>query len=102
MMKSKRAYGFFEKTTVLVSVLFYAAGTLIVLLRNWTKGNLDLKSYAGVVLDGFLLPQILFNIFWDSTENVLSHLFYIGTTFFHLLPHACYLYKAYNFILESS
>ncbi|KAF3434420.1 hypothetical protein FNV43_RR25523 [Rhamnella rubrinervis] len=31
-----------------------------------------LKSYAGLVLDGFLLPQIVLSIFRNSRENALS------------------------------
>lgn len=47
-----------------------------------------LKSYAGLVLDGFLLPQILFNLFFDSREKPLASSFYVGTTIVRLLPHA--------------
>ncbi|XP_057993133.1 uncharacterized protein LOC131174091 [Hevea brasiliensis] len=84
-----------EKTTFLMSVPLYAAGTLIDLLVNWNEW-LDLKSYAGVILDGFLLPQILLNIFGNSKENALSGSFYIGNTFLQLLPHVYNLCEAYT------
>ncbi|KAJ0017959.1 hypothetical protein Pint_10568 [Pistacia integerrima] len=56
----------------------------------------DLKSYVGLVLDGFLLPQILFNLFFNSTEKALAASFYIGTTVVRLLPHAYDLYRAHG------
>ncbi|POO00069.1 hypothetical protein TorRG33x02_041960 [Trema orientale] len=57
----------------------------------------DLKSYAGLVLDGFLLPQILFNLFSNSGEKALAPLFYTGTTLVRLLPHAYDLYRAHAY-----
>ncbi|KAH7546005.1 hypothetical protein FEM48_Zijuj01G0155000 [Ziziphus jujuba var. spinosa] len=56
----------------------------------------DLKSYAGLVLDGFLLPQILFNLFLHSGEKALIPFFYIGTTMVRLLPHAYDLFRAHS------
>ncbi|KAH7512551.1 hypothetical protein FEM48_Zijuj12G0102400 [Ziziphus jujuba var. spinosa] len=102
-----------EKETLFVALPLYAAGALLTMFMTWRKSNYDhvlltssltsyqenrvldaLKSYAGLVLDGFLLPQILLNIFRNSRENVLSCSFYIGTTFVRLLPHAYDLYTA--------
>ncbi|KAK4794669.1 hypothetical protein SAY86_012663 [Trapa natans] len=54
-----------------------------------------LKSYAGLVMDGFLLPQILFNLFFDSREKPLASSFYMGTTIVRLLPHAYDLLRAH-------
>ncbi|PIM99432.1 hypothetical protein CDL12_28078 [Handroanthus impetiginosus] len=54
------------------------------------------KSYAGLILDGFLLPQILFNLFSDSKEKALAPSFYVGTTFVRLLPHAYDLYRSHG------
>ncbi|KAA8519797.1 hypothetical protein F0562_014113 [Nyssa sinensis] len=56
----------------------------------------DLKSYAGLVLDGFLFPQILFNLFSDSRERALAPPFYVGTTVVRLLPHAYDLYRTHS------
>lgn len=56
----------------------------------------ELKSYAGLVLDGFLLPQIVFNLFCDTREMVLAPSYYIGTTVVRLLPHAYDLYRTHS------
>lgn len=56
----------------------------------------DLKSYAGLILDGFLFPQILFNVFLGSKENALAPSFYVGTTFVRLMPHAYDLYRSHS------
>ncbi|KAL6573994.1 hypothetical protein OROHE_001536 [Orobanche hederae] len=53
-----------------------------------------LKSYGGLILDGFLLPQILYNLFSDSKEKVLAPPFYVGTSLVRLLPHAYDLYRS--------
>ena len=55
-----------------------------------------LKSYAGLILDGFLLPQIIFNLFFNPEEKALASPFYIGTTIVRLLPHAYDLYRAHS------
>ncbi|GMI77620.1 hypothetical protein like AT4G21700 [Hibiscus trionum] len=64
----------------------------------------DLKSYGGLVIDGFLLPQIMFNMFSRSNEKALAASFYMGTTLVRLLPHAYDLYRAHSFsgYLDSS
>lgn len=54
----------------------------------------DLKSYAGLILDGFLFPQLLFNLFFDPSVEALSRSYYIGTTIVRLVPHAYDLYRA--------
>ncbi|XP_062162410.1 uncharacterized protein LOC133869436 [Alnus glutinosa] len=56
----------------------------------------DIKAYAGLLLDGFLLPQISFNLFFNSGEKALASSFYIGTTSIRLLPHAYDLYRAHS------
>ncbi|XP_044509364.1 uncharacterized protein LOC123228135 [Mangifera indica] len=109
------ALWFAEKSTLLVSLPLYAAGALIlslVIWRNRSHDNIllvfhltqpqrslwnDLKSYAGLVSDGFLLPQILLNAFRNSKENILSCSFYLGTTFIRLLPHAYDLYRGHSY-----
>ncbi|XP_047327485.1 uncharacterized protein LOC124931135 [Impatiens glandulifera] len=47
------------------------------------------QTQSGLVLDGFLLPQIVFNLFSDSSreEAALAISFYVGTTIARLLPH---------------
>jgi hypothetical protein len=108
-----------EKKVLFVVLPLYAAGALVAVMANWGDNNKsgtvmvsssftsshtykphslwgDLKSYAGLVLDGFLLPQILLNMLWNSRERTLSFGFYIGNTFVRLLPHAYDLYRAHN------
>ncbi|KAK9209228.1 hypothetical protein WN944_001592 [Citrus x changshan-huyou] len=96
-----------EKRSLFVSFSLYAPGAIIFYLFNWREHNHylgllsspqrfypqpqrweGLKLYAGFVLDGFLLPQILFNIFRNSKDNALASSFYIGVTSLRLLPHA--------------
>ncbi|KAI7980429.1 hypothetical protein LOK49_Contig148G00002 [Camellia lanceoleosa] len=74
------------------------AATIVVHRQNSLWGAL--KSYGGLVLDGFLFPLILLNMFRISGEKPLSHSFYIGTTFVRLLPHAYDLYRAHNYARE--
>ncbi|TYH30135.1 hypothetical protein ES288_A01G069600v1 [Gossypium darwinii] len=108
---------FAEKMTLLVTLSLYVSGALIVLLvyrgnykreivllptrpvDYWQRSTLDdLKSYAGLISDGFLLPQILFNTFSNSREYALSPLFYIGTSLVRLLPHAYDLYCDHTYV----
>jgi len=53
------------------------------------------KSYAGLLLDVFLLPQILFNIIFNSEEKALASSFYVGTTIVRTLPHVYDLFRAH-------
>ncbi|KAJ8761674.1 hypothetical protein K2173_004450 [Erythroxylum novogranatense] len=56
----------------------------------------ELRSYAGLILDGFLLPQIIFNFLLNSKEKTLTFTFFFGTTIVRLLPHAYDLYRAHS------
>ena len=105
-----------EKKVLYLALPSYLAGCLIALVfnrRNNEYGDIavlsysfpdyqqhslwgNLRSYAGFVLDGFLFPQILLNVFSSSTEKALSHSFYVGTTFVRLLPHTYDLYRAHK------
>ncbi|KAK7244300.1 hypothetical protein RIF29_39120 [Crotalaria pallida] len=102
-----------ERKAAYVTLPLYAAGLLIALLLKLKKdrdtasfGQVyrqnpsswdNFKSYGGLVSDGFLLPQIILNLFSNMEENVLSCSFYFGTTFVRLLPHAYDLYRAQNY-----
>ncbi|MQL05383.1 DUF2921 domain-containing protein, partial [Escherichia coli] len=102
--ESKKGLLVVERKAAYVTLPLYAAGLLIALLLKWKKGGDEtmfapvyqqqpsswdnFKSYGGLVLDGFLLPQIILNLFSNMKENVLSCSFYFGTTFVRLLPHA--------------
>ncbi|KAH6790590.1 hypothetical protein C2S51_005596 [Perilla frutescens var. frutescens] len=104
-----------EKKVIYLSLPLYIAGALIAwivhlsrksdqrpfltihLLRHKRQSLWGgLKSYAGLILDGFLFPQILFNLFSDSKEKALAPSFYVGTTFVRLLPHAYDLYRSHT------
>ncbi|KAJ8774190.1 hypothetical protein K2173_009621 [Erythroxylum novogranatense] len=108
-----------EKKTMYVSLPLYIAGGLIAVFVSWRNSNLGgvqmnsssysrhqqalwmgLRSYAGLLLDGFLFPQILLNIFQDSAASSLSQFFYIGNTIVRLAPHAYDLYRAHNCVDE--
>ncbi|KAK8368786.1 hypothetical protein V6Z12_A01G065800 [Gossypium hirsutum] len=108
---------FAEKMSLLVTLPLYLYGAFVVLLADranyrcdtvllptrpvdyWQRSTWDdLKSYAGLISDGFLLPQILFNIFSSSRENALSPSFYIGTSLVRLLPHAYDLYCDHSYV----
>ncbi|PIN22739.1 hypothetical protein CDL12_04556 [Handroanthus impetiginosus] len=100
-----------EKKTAFVSLPLYILGGLITLLINRTRNKStmlygfyqkrslwgDLRSYAGLILDGFLLPQILSNTFTGSRQKALSHPFYIGTSAIRLVPHAYDQYRLRNY-----
>ncbi|XP_020239491.1 uncharacterized protein LOC109818437 [Cajanus cajan] len=103
--RNKNGLWIAEKKVLYVIFPLYAAGFLIALLvfRNnalhdhfvhssglskylsWMK----LKFYSDLVLDGFLLPQILLNIFWNSKGNALCFSFFFGISMVRLLPRAC-------------
>ncbi|KAL1809067.1 hypothetical protein ACET3Z_026057 [Daucus carota] len=53
----------------------------------------ELKSFAGLVRDVVLLPQIIFNLFCDSSVKALAPSFYVGMPLLRLLPHAYDLYR---------
>lgn len=76
------------------------------LKRSFQRPSLwkDLKSYGGLMLDAFLLPQILFNGFSNSDSKALAVSFYCGNSIVRLLPHAYDLYRSrsYGKILDWS
>ncbi|XP_047054449.1 uncharacterized protein LOC124660668 [Lolium rigidum] len=48
----------------------------------------DLVSYAGLILDGFLLPQVILNASLAASRvRALSPWFYIGCTMTRVMPH---------------
>ncbi|KAJ0801658.1 hypothetical protein HanPI659440_Chr03g0119701 [Helianthus annuus] len=99
-----------EIRTLCICLPMYIIGGSTMFLLNWKNNNgtissqsqrsiwVDLRSYAGLTIDGFLFPQLILNIFQASKENALSHSFYTGTTFVRLLPHAYDLYRGQKYI----
>ncbi|CAN8231092.1 unnamed protein product [Cochlearia groenlandica] len=69
------------------------------LKRSFQRPSLwkDLKSYGGLLLDAFLLPQILFNGFSGSSSKPLAASFYCGSSVVRLLPHAYDLYRSHSY-----
>ncbi|XP_057791162.1 uncharacterized protein LOC131008291 [Salvia miltiorrhiza] len=95
-----------EKKAGFVSLMLYVLGALLTLLFNWIRKTYvgrrysvwgDLRSYAGLILDGFLVPQIMLNVLRGSAEKALSHPFYVGTSVVRLVPHAYNQYRAHNY-----
>lgn len=104
-----------EKKVIYYTLPLYAFGALVAwfiqLLRGSSNAPLrhlsinsnpslpfwhDMKSYAGFILDAYLLPQIMFNVFSDSKERALAVPYYIGTTVVRLLPHAYDMFRTHS------
>lgn len=93
-----------DKKVIYLCLPLYIAGALVAWFVHLARKSIlrrqsvwgDLKSYAGLMLDGFLLPQVMFNLFSDSKEKALAPSFYVGTTFVRLLPHAYDLYRSHS------
>ncbi|KAM0002321.1 hypothetical protein Hdeb2414_s0333g00870091 [Helianthus debilis subsp. tardiflorus] len=101
---AKKNHWIHEIRTLVICLPMYIIGGSVMLLVNWKNGDDDdilsqlsiwgdLRSYAGLTIDGFLFPQLILNIFQISKGNALSNWFYIGTTFVRLMPHAYDLYR---------
>ncbi|KAI3755788.1 hypothetical protein L1987_55594 [Smallanthus sonchifolius] len=97
------------RTLVICLPMYIISGSAMLLVNRNNNNNTissqsqhsiwgDLRSYAGLTIDGFLFPQLILNIFQISKGNALSHSFYIGTTFVRLLPHAYDLYRGPKYI----
>nr|POE92983.1 hypothetical protein CFP56_48129 [Quercus suber] len=103
-----------EKRVLFVVLPLCAAGASVAVIANWVNNENvamvnstlrtnarsywhDLKSFASLVLDGFLLPQILLNLLLNTRERALSRAFYMGNTIVRLLPHTYDLYRAHNY-----
>ncbi|CAN1219108.1 hypothetical protein LINPERPRIM_LOCUS1520 [Linum perenne] len=114
-VESRKSLWLSERRVLYLSLPIYAVGGVIAwYAHNWRNSHSrpylrlrarmyqqhypwdDLKSYAGLILDGFLLPQIVFNLFLNSSENALSMAFYLGATVVRLVPHAYDLYRAHS------
>uniref|UniRef100_A0A0C9RSM4 RING-type E3 ubiquitin transferase n=2 Tax=Wollemia nobilis TaxID=56998 RepID=A0A0C9RSM4_9CONI len=110
---------FWEKKVLFLCLPLYLVGGLIACLAHWwgtsdprsvhflqrNSQHLlweDFRSYAGLVLDGFLLPQVLGNYFWDIREAILVPYFYIGITLVRSVPHAYDAYRVIRYIPEYS
>nr|XP_011461828.1 PREDICTED: uncharacterized protein LOC105350706 [Fragaria vesca subsp. vesca] len=85
-----------EKKAVSVYAIGILAAMALLMISSLEYPILDSSNYgayAGLVLDGFLVPQILLNMVCKSKGKALSAGFYIGTTIIRILPHAYDLYR---------
>lgn len=91
-----------QKTMKLCLVLYFVGALIAWFVQSKREDHCfifcwhDLFSYDGFILDGFLFPQIMFNIFRRSKEKALSYVFYVGMTFIRIFPHFYDLYRACN------
>ncbi|XP_063935740.1 uncharacterized protein LOC108220867 [Daucus carota subsp. sativus] len=102
-----------EIKTLLILLPIYIVGGMDAYLLKWEKYNYSkssralnysrvqyqqytlwgyLRSYATLILDGFLFPQVILNLFQMSRQSALSMPFILGTTLVHSVPHANHLY----------
>lgn len=106
---------FWERKVLYICLPLYVFGGLMACLVHWagashsdstsffqrnTKNALweGFRSYVGLILDGFLLPQVLGNFFWDTKEIILVPYFYIGITLVRSIPHAYDAYRVIRYI----
>ncbi|TYG71756.1 hypothetical protein ES288_D05G423800v1 [Gossypium darwinii] len=107
--EKKKTFWIAEKRGIYVCVPVYVIGAIISFLVK-SRQNVHLtwyyideiilgssRAYAGLVLDAFLFPQIIFNMFQNLREPALSHFFYIGITLVRLVPHGYDLYRANSY-----
>jgi Protein of unknown function (DUF2921) len=93
-----------EKKTILVCLPFYLFCAFIAwFVHTGSKNGRDtlwevLSSYAGLILDGFLLPQIILNVFLDLKDKVLARSFFIGFTLVRALPHVYDAYRSRHYV----
>ncbi|XP_074573810.1 uncharacterized protein LOC141830224 isoform X2 [Curcuma longa] len=104
-----------EKNTIKTCLPLYLVGGLIAwlvhIIHSQARGRRPLYgkqlhdslwgsliSYAGLILDGFLLPQVIFNVFSGSKETALVPSFYIGNTVVRGLPHAYDAYRSRYYV----
>ncbi|XP_064942991.1 uncharacterized protein LOC135595658 [Musa acuminata AAA Group] len=107
-----------EWTTLKLCLPLYFAGALLTWLissrhhlqrsefsrqRHGSRWE-DLVPFAGLVLDGFLLPQIVLNVCRNSKDKILTPFFYVGITITRALPHLydAYRSRSYNRRIDSS
>uniref|UniRef100_A0A0D9V440 RING-type E3 ubiquitin transferase n=1 Tax=Leersia perrieri TaxID=77586 RepID=A0A0D9V440_9ORYZ len=99
-----------ERSTLWVCLPLYIAGAVLIWIHHISDGHADqptigrvefvldvaprraplsgdLVSYAGLIMDGFLLPQIVCNALSGSRVNAISPWFYVGGTVIRAAPH---------------
>uniref|UniRef100_A0A8I6X7K8 RING-type E3 ubiquitin transferase n=1 Tax=Hordeum vulgare subsp. vulgare TaxID=112509 RepID=A0A8I6X7K8_HORVV len=104
----RRASAMSERTVLWICLPLYALGGVLAAVVHVIKARAsvrggplamnmgrwpamvwqDLVSYAGLILDGFLLPQVILNAsLGASRARAISPWFYMGGTVLRLMPH---------------
>ncbi|KAE8680138.1 Detected protein of unknown function [Hibiscus syriacus] len=103
--EKNRALWIAEKRGLYLCLPVYIAGGLIISIAGQHSSSYieqtilgGSRAYAGLILDAFLFPQIVFNMFLNSKELALSRFFYIGFTLVRLVPHGYDLYRTHNYV----
>ncbi|CAL4974756.1 unnamed protein product [Urochloa decumbens] len=89
-------HGGVERSTLWVCLPLYALGAVAVWIAHMTDAKPgpalvgDLAAYAGLLLDGFLLPQVVRNALSGNSKvrPALSPWFYAGVAAIRAAPHA--------------
>ncbi|KAJ1284768.1 hypothetical protein BS78_03G230400 [Paspalum vaginatum] len=104
-----------ERSTLWICLPLYALGAVVVWIvhmsddRHGPRARAlsaprrlalvdDLAAYAGLVLDGFLLPQVVRNAFSGSRVTALSPWFYGGGTVIRAAPHAYDVFRRRSYV----
>ncbi|CAL5088911.1 unnamed protein product [Urochloa decumbens] len=110
-----------ERSTLWICLPLYVLGAVVVWIVHMSDGHHhhsprasafsvsaspsgpaladDLAAYAGLILDGFLLPQVISNALSGSRVRALSPWFYAGGTVIRAAPHVYDVFRKYNYVL---
>ncbi|XP_066381792.1 uncharacterized protein [Miscanthus floridulus] len=103
-----------ERSTLWICLPLYVLGAVVVWIVHMSDGSRasafsvsapsgpaladDLAAYAGLILDGFLLPQIVSNALSGSRVRALSPWFYAGGTVIRAAPHVYDVFRKHNYV----
>lgn len=108
-----------ERSTLWICLPLYVLGAVVVWIVHMSDGHHghgprasafsvsapsgpalvdDLAAYAGLILDGFLLPQVVFNALSCSRATALSPWFYAGGTAIRAAPHVYDVFRKHNYV----
>lgn len=113
--ENKNIFWLAERKTIQICLIIYIAGGFLAWLVHLRPQKTlhqvphltsetphshweDMQSYAGLVVDGFLFPQVILNALCDSKETSLAPPFYVGTTILRALPHVYDAYRSRHYI----
>jgi ubiquitin-conjugating enzyme E2 O len=108
-----------ERSTLWICLPLYVLGAVVVWIVHMSDGHHlhgpragafsisapsgpslvdDLAAYAGLILDGFLLPQVVYNALSGSRVTALSPWFYAGGTVIRAAPHVYDVFRKHNYV----